>query len=141
MTANGSPSGTATTTIVIPIIKYSSHSWQYVIIYPSGCSGSSPPKKSKVLFEILSMKNLKKSTWIVRRAQYIPTLPISVPIFSNFSWRGVISMLYSNFAIILPTQLSFPTTMHTYQPSPVTNCVPDNNIGDGKSWWFLWGSF
>jgi hypothetical protein len=65
------------------------------------------------------MKKRRKSTWMVSRATYMPIMPMSVAIFSNFSCRGVVSMLYSSFPIILPTQLYFPTTIQTNQPSPV----------------------
>lgn len=80
------------------------------------------------------MKNLKKSTWIVKMAQYIPTLPISEPIASNFSYKAVVSTpFYASFSLILPTQLHGPTTITKNHPSPVTTYVPDSMIGDGKS--------
>lgn len=112
------------------MIKYSNHSYAYSLIFPGS---PSPPKKSKDLFASLSMKNLRNSTCIVRRAQNIPTFPMSEPIASNFSCNGVVSTFYSSLARILPTQLFLPTIMQTNHPSPVANCVPDKITGDGRS--------
>ena len=84
-----------------------------------------------------SMKKRRKSTWIVKRATNIPIMPMSVAIFSNFSWSGVVSIYCSSFPIILPTQLYLPTTMQTNQPSPVAIWVPDKRTGEGRSWGVL----
>lgn len=79
------------------------------------------------------MKNLKKRTCIVITAQYIPTLPISSPIYSNLFYNGVVSTFYTSLDKILPTQLCYPTTITTNHPSPVTIEVPDSKIGEGIS--------
>jgi hypothetical protein len=44
----------------------------------------SPPKRSNSLLLIPSMKDLNKRTWIIKRAAYIPNLPISTAMTSSF---------------------------------------------------------
>ena len=75
-TAKGSPSGTATTIIVIPTIKYSNHHSKYI---PRLCSQSKPNSPDPY-----SKKNLKNKTATVIAAEIIPSIPISLAIASNF---------------------------------------------------------
>ena len=75
MTARGRPSGTATTMMVIPTIRYLNQFPIYVPIFSSQLYPAIP----------YSMKNLTKRTKTVMAAETIPTFPISVAIASNFS--------------------------------------------------------
>ena len=81
------------------------------------------------------MKNLRRSTWRVKSAANIPSVPRSYPISSSLIWRGVYSSeFYSSLALIFPSQLFFPTTIATNHPSPVAIYVPERRTGVVTSW-------
>lgn len=120
VTANGNPSGIATTITVMAIITKFNNSFTF------------PPVKE--FYYILSTMNLMRRMKNINKADITPNLPISEAILSNFSYNGVIyeSSDLSRLAIF-PKQLESPTTNTNIFPSPDSIFVPLNNIGEGTS--------
>lgn len=120
VTANGNPSGIATTITVIAIITKLSNSFTW-----------SPVNESS---DIRSTINLMINMQNINKADINPNLPISVAILSNFSYKGVVyeSSDLSKLAIF-PKQLESPTTSTNIFPSPESTLVPLNKIGEGTS--------
>ena len=77
VTASGKPSGIATTTTVIPMMKNYNTSAQ---CFPSHLSSS-----------ILSTAKRMRRTIIIKIAETNPKFPISIAIDSNFPYNGVAS--------------------------------------------------
>mmetsp|Transcript_69595 Transcript_69595/g.130976 ORF Transcript_69595/g.130976 Transcript_69595/m.130976 type:complete len:237 (+) Transcript_69595:92-802(+) len=120
VTANGSPSGTATTTMVTPMMKALSIS----------SSMPCPPLDSSRYHE--AMRATK-----VRTAAPMPTYPICSARVSSLSWRGVFTSSFSILARMLPHWLRSPTANTTIVPPPPVTSVPDSMKGSPSPWWLL----
>jgi len=120
VTANGNPSGMATTITVMAIITKFNNSFTFSPVNES----------SEILSTIKRISRIKN----INKADITPNLPISVAILSNFSYNGVVyeSSDLSRLAIF-PKQLESPTTNTNIFPSPESTLVPLNNIGEGTS--------
>lgn len=121
VTARGRPSGIATTTTVIPIIKK--------LKISSKCS-----PVFHLFSNPLSTANLISITRTIEHAATNPNFPISSAILVSLIYSGVSSgSLYRSRADIFPTQELSPTTVIRSLPSPVKIFVPDIITQDGTS--------
>ncbi len=113
VTAKGNPSGTATTTTVIPIIKNEIKELRVEIV------------KIGSLFMILKTIKLIMEAMTVIIATQRPTLPIWSPIIDSLAYKGVnLSSVVFNAASAIPCQLFLPTALTIATPVPWTMFDP-----------------
>mmetsp|Transcript_1868 Transcript_1868/g.3026 ORF Transcript_1868/g.3026 Transcript_1868/m.3026 type:complete len:248 (+) Transcript_1868:694-1437(+) len=117
VTANGNPSGTATTTMVTATIKKS-----------SSCTGSVWSKIAHIM-----VNTTNKTT-----ATAMPRYPMCLPISPSLSCNGVSARSSVNFAINRPHSVFSPTATAIIKPSPDTIFVPFINNGCNR---FFFNSF
>ena len=107
VTAKGRPSGTATTTIVMEIIKKDTKLLRVSMV-------------SKSLFSLRRVETimLMVIAMNVRTLTYTPILPISFAIVSSLHWRGVSSSSMFSFSSAIPDLVFDPTAKTRAVPSP-----------------------
>ena len=64
-----------------------------------------------------------------------PKIPISLAIFSNFIYNGVISSSETRMALIFPILELGPTLITTILPEPLRTLVPAIITTEGIAWW------